>query len=142
MSIRLALPRQTIEKFSKIDDLEEYKKAVWDQVRPDEIDVYLNRVLCAVYFTAEKTKGGIIRPVDNLAEDIWQGKICLVLKVGPTAFQDSNDIQFGGMSVEPGDWISFRINHGAQVEYNHYPCRIVSDHFIETRLKDPRILTS
>jgi co-chaperonin GroES (HSP10) len=140
--MHLVIPRQTIEKFSKINDIDTYVKEVNAQVKPNDIDVYLNRILCAVYISSEKTPGGIYRPHDNIAEDIWQGKIALVLKVGKSAFKDTAEIQFDGMGVKPGDWVSFKIGNSTQVEYNHYPCRIVLDHYIETRLPDPRILTS
>jgi len=138
----LAIPRQTIDKYSKITDLDEYRKMIFEQVRPDDIDIYLNRILCAVYLTHEKTRGGIILPTDQKAEDIWQGKLALVLKVGPTAFVDGSDFTFGGMTVSPGDWITFKVGNASQIEIHQYPCRIVSDHYIESRVVDPRMITS
>lgn len=140
--VRLQIPRQTIDKFSKIKDLDDYIAALWDQVQPQNIDVSLNRVLCGVYLTYEKTTGGLILPTDTKAEDIWQGKAAYVIKVGASAFKDSSEVNFNGFSVQPGDWVTFKIGNASQLEINQYPCRIVLDHFIEAKITDPRMITS
>ena len=44
-------------------------------------------MLCAIYIAPEKTAGGIIRPQSNIDEDIHQGKVGLIVGVGPLAFQ-------------------------------------------------------
>lgn len=138
----LKVPSKTVEKFSKIQDIEEWKAEVFKQIDLSKIDIYLNRVLCAVYLSHHVTPGGIIVPQSNKQEDIWQGKPCLVLKVGPTAFRDSADVSFHDMSVAPGDWVTFKIGQSSQLELFDFPCRIVSDHWIESRIADPRMVTS
>ena len=138
----LALPRQAVEKFSQITEIKKFIDAVFKQVKPEDIDITLNRVLCAAYISSERTKGGIIRPADTVAEDIWQGKAALVLKLGPSAFVDTNDITFGNFIVNPGDWVTFKVGNSSQIEINGYPCRIVSDHYIESKVPDPRVVTS
>ena len=138
----LALPRQAVEKFSQITDIEKFIDAVFKQVKPHAIDVALNRVLCAAYISSERTKGGIIKPQDLVAEDVWQGKAALVLKCGLSAFVDTADITFNGFYVNPGDWVTFKVGNSSQIEINGYPCRIVSDHYIESKVPDPRVVTS
>lgn len=138
----LALPRQAISTYSKITDLAAYITAVNRQVRPEEIDICLNRVLCAAYISNEMTKGGIIRPTDVVAEDIWQGKPALVLKVGPSAFKDTPDITFDGFMLHPGEWVTFKVGNSSQIEIHGYPCRIVMDHYIESRIPAPQWITS
>lgn len=139
---QLALPRKAIEKFSKFKDPKEFAAEVFKQVELDRIAITLNRVLCAAYITSEVTRGGIIRPHDTVAEDIWQGKAALVLKVGPAAFVDSGSTTFDGFSVAPGDWVTFKVGNSSLIEINDYPCRIVLDHYIESRVQDPRMITS
>lgn len=139
---QVALPRKAIDKFSKFATPQEFAAEVFKQVKLDEIDITLNRILCAAYITHEVTRGGIIRPHDTVAEDIWQGKAALVLKVGPVAFRDSPDVTFLGFSVLPGDWVTFKVGNSSLIEINDFPCRIVLDHYIESRVKDPRMITS
>ena len=138
----LALPRDAVTKYSQITDLKKWIVEVFNQVRPEDIDISLNRVLCAAYISNERTSGGIIRPHENVAEDIWQGKAALVLKCGPAAFVDTPDVTFHGFTVNPGDWVTFKVGNASQIEFNKYPCRIVADHFIETKVLDPRMVTS
>lgn len=138
----LVIPRKTIEKFSQFHDLDEYKKAVFAQIDLDNFEVILNRVLCAVYLSNEKTRGGIILPTDQKAEDIWQGKPALVLKLGPTAFVDSSGYSFAGQMLAVGDWVTFKIGNADQIELNEYPCRVVSDSWIYGKVADPRMVTS
>jgi len=138
----LALPHEAVKKYSQITDLKQYIAEVFKQVMPDLMDITLNRVLCAAYIASEKTAGGIIKPQDLVAEDIWQGKAALVLKPGPSAFLDSPEVTFHGFLVNPGDWVTFKVGNSSQIEIRGYPCRIVADHFIESRVLDPRAVTS
>jgi len=138
----LALPRQAVDKYSKITDLKKYIDEAFRQIRPENIDIPLNRILCAAYIDSERTKGGIIRPSENVGEAIWQGKAALVIKCGPAVCVDTNDITFQGFTINPGDWVTFKVGNSSQIEINGYPCRIVSDHFIESKISDPRIITS
>src|SRR4249920_1322202 len=78
--------------FSAIGDLGNY-------------EIFHNQILVAVYVAPEKTKGGIIRPGQSIKEDEYQGKVGLVVKIGPTAFLDSEDESFQGQKVSLGDWV-------------------------------------
>lgn len=138
----LALPTKAVEKFSKITDLKKYIAEVFAQVMPEMVDLPLNRILCAAYIGSERTSGGIIKPSATVAEDIWQGKAALVLKRGPAAFVDTPEVTFHGFLVNPGDWVTFKVGNSSQIELRGYPCRIVTDHYIESRVPDPRMVTS
>ena len=105
----LALPNAAVKKYSQITSLKEYINEVFWQVMPDRVDINLNRVLCAAYIGTERTPGGIIKPQDLVAEDVWQGKAALVLKVGRCAFKDTPDVTFNGFTVAPGDWVTFKV---------------------------------
>jgi co-chaperonin GroES (HSP10) len=76
------------------------------------LEVAAQQVLVAQYIRPEKTKGGIYLADVTLAEDRYQGKVGLVLKVGSLAFNDDGVAKFGGFKVEPGDWAIFRTSDG------------------------------
>jgi co-chaperonin GroES (HSP10) len=141
--MRAVIPRATLERFSKFADPQELKDYILDTVGDlSDIEIMLNRVLVAVYIQHEKTAGGIIKPLENIAEDIWQGKPGLVLAKGPLAFKSDDARYFGDQSVNRGDWVSFRIGAASQIEIKSIPCRIVLDEYIEAKYQDPRMVTS
>src|ERR1700692_2403204 len=67
-------------------------------------DLFHNQILVVIYVRPETTAGGIIRPNQNVDEDEYQGKVGLVVKVGPTAFLDTPEEDFQGQNVSVGDW--------------------------------------
>lgn len=139
----VALPRETLERFSQIVEPDDFAAAVFDQLGDlDHIEVMLNRVLCATYIGHEKTAGGIIKPQPVVAEDIWQNKCALVIKTGPAAFISDSVRNFFSQNVEKGDWAVFKVGNSSQVEINGVPCRIVYDEHIEVIVTDPRMVTS
>lgn len=105
-----------------------------------------NLILVGTHVRPEKTKGGIIRPDRNLAEDRFQGKVGLVLKVGPVAFLDNATAQFGGMTVEEGDWVVYRASDGYEMFFvddngrDGTPCRLLEDVHIKARVVDPEMV--
>lgn len=111
-----------------------------------EYEVFHNRVLVATYVAPEKTKGGIIRPDRNLAEDRFQGKVGLVIAVGPQAFVDDGAARFGGVNVKPGDWVTYRPSDGTEVYFvddngrDATPCRLIEDVHILGRTPDPALI--
>ena len=76
-----------------------------------DYEVFHNLVLVATYVPGEKI-GSIIVPDKTLAENRFQGKMGLVLKCGPLAFKDDENVKFGGISIEPHDWVLFRPSDG------------------------------
>lgn len=105
-----------------------------------------NLVLVATYIRPETTTGGIIRPDRNLAEDRFQGKVGLVLKVGPIAFKDDNVNKFGGLTVQEGDWVLYRASDGHEMFFvdrngrDGTPCRLLEDVHIKARLREPELV--
>lgn len=96
------------------------------------------RVLLAIYERGDggevKTAGGVIIPSvkgGTLDEDQYQGKVCLVLKKGPLAFQDDASNQFHGDDVAVGSWVAIRPTDGWQVKIGNQKCRIVRDSDIQ-----------
>ena len=108
------------------------------------VEVFGSDVLVALYMRPEKTKSGIILSDATRAEDKWQGKAGLVLKLGPTAYMDEDGKTFRDIAV--GDWVCFRPSDGFPVTLNpagkalsndSVACRIVSDLHIRMRVSSP-----
>ncbi len=134
----VVLPRQAIEFVSNSDNpkLEMIKK-VGDL---SKLHVMYNMVLVAQYVRPMRTKGGIIRPHENIEEDVWQGKVGLVMKLGPNAFVDDADMSFFGQKAEIGDWVVFKTSDAWQLQVGEWPCRLVRDSSIKMKLDDPAIV--
>jgi len=135
------LNRQAIDDVSKIADLAERKAAIKAKVGTlDGVDVLFNRILVATYVRSNMTRGGIILTGNNLEEDVWQGKVGLVLKVGPDAFKDDDSFSFYGQSADIGEWIVFKPGDGYQVGIGDWPCRMVRDTAVLMKVKNPAII--
>ncbi len=130
----------------------------------EKIDIQSNRVLVAQYITSNVTAGGIIRPHSNQQEDRWQGKIGLVLKCGPLAFQYDEVMEYineEGASTDPveawreavehfglpaiGDWVQFRTSETHEVGIVvapgvAAPCRYINDNSIIAKIADPTVI--
>lgn len=102
-------------------------------------EVFGDRVLVGIYMRPEKTKGGIIRPDSNKEEDVYQGKVGLVLKWGPDAFRDEEG-ELHEQSVSPGEWGVFFIGDGKQLQVNGMPCRLVKDANFVGKIADPMMV--
>ena len=103
----------------------------------DDVEIFNNQLLCAVYIRPEKTKGGIVLPDQHRSEDKFQGKVGLVLKKGPDAFVDSTNTWFSGVSVDIDDWSIFRPADGWNITGNGVLCRILNDINVRGRIQHP-----
>ena len=91
-------------------------------------------VLLAIYQRPEKSAGGIILTDNVKGEDLYQGKVGLVLKVGPLVNDKNKDLYqwFGGKLPKEGDWVvvrvgdtyAFDMTSGSSVR-DKVPCRTV-----------------
>lgn len=97
-------------------------------------------VLIGTYIRSERTKGGIIRPDVNVQEDVWQGKVGLVLKLAHDAFKDTPDYVFNDNIANVGDWVVYKIGDAWSININGCPCRIVRDVNIRMVVEDPSIV--
>jgi co-chaperonin GroES (HSP10) len=114
----------------------------------ENIEVFGNDILVAIYKRPEKTKSGLILTANTLNEDIHQGKVGLVLKMGPTSYLDDDGNKF--RDIKEGDWVVFRPSDGWRVTLNTLQgtyskddtvdCRIVSDISIRSRVSDPDLI--
>lgn len=95
------------------------------------VDVLYDLVLIGVFIRPEKTAGGILRPVDNLREDVYQGKVGLVLKFGEEIREPR---------IEAGDWVVFSIKDGWPITLNNTSCRLVPHEMIRMKVNDPNMV--
>jgi co-chaperonin GroES (HSP10) len=105
-----------------------------------KIEVMHNQILVGIYIRPEKTSGGIYLTEKTLDEDRWQGKVGLVLKAGPMAFQNEGNTDFHGQSVNEGDWVIYRVSDGLSIDVNGVHCRLIEDVHIKGRVADPSVI--
>jgi len=107
----------------------------------DHLTLYNNQILVAIYERPEKTKGGLYLPDSVRKEDLYQGKVGLVLKKGPLAFVDDARNDFRGQNVEVGDWIAYRVQDGWSLVINGpggaVACRMLEDVQVRLGLGSP-----
>ncbi len=110
----------------------------------DEIKVFGAQLLVATYIEPEKSAGGIWKPDSVIQESLYQGSIGLVLKRGPWAFQndDNLNIDWKGQNVEVGDWVVFRYSSAWEQHLNGVSVRFVDDRDIKAVISSPSLLTS
>lgn len=99
-----------------------------------------SRVLVGIYQRPEKTAGGIILTDKTKKEDIYQGVVGLVLKVGPGAFEDDDVNKFHGFSVKPGDWIEYKPSDTEKVSINGVMCRRLPDVLVKAKIAHPDLV--
>lgn len=121
------------------------KKALLDAAGDvSDFEPFHNQVLVATYIEPEKTSGGIIKPDRTLAENRFQGKAALVLKVGPLAFKEKlPHYDYGGVTIKPGDWVvvrpadGFEMFKGRAGDREGASVRLFQDVNILARVQDP-----
>ena len=130
-------------------------KPLWDAAGDlSDYEVFHNLVLVATYIAPPKVLKGpggesiILHQTDKShEEDRFQGKIGLVLKLGPVAFVDDSVAKFGGVIVQPGDWVIYRPSDGHELfirdrskSNEGLSCRLIEDTFVRGRVKDPSLI--
>lgn len=138
----VVIPARAIEAISESADP---RKAILDWMGKELDGVHLPNdfVLIGTYIRPKKTAGGIIRPDDNVSEDVWQGKVGLLLKLGPDAFEDTEDYTFNygpGGKPKVGDWVVFKIGDAMSLDVKKFPCRYIRDVGIKMKVDDPSII--
>ena len=113
---------ENIEKFGKV---------------LDGFEILNNEVLIATYLRPETTKGGIILTPKVLGEDVFQGKVGLVVKVGPSC-------DFPTVPIALHDWVMIKSSDGLAMEIlsgnDKIPCRLAMDKYVRVKLADPQLV--
>lgn len=93
----------------------------------DTVAVMNNQVVMAIYSEPEKTAGGVILPDSRRNEAEFQGKVGLILAIGPMAYQDDGGRWFQGRKPVVGDWIVIRASDGWRLDLYGVQCRLFDD---------------
>jgi co-chaperonin GroES (HSP10) len=118
------------------------KAAIFNDIDPylGDVEVLGARVLVAVYVRPKQSAGGIYLPDRTVDEDKYQGKVGLVLALGPIAFQDDATHRFGEIKPEVGDWIVFSVGDTFGLEIGKRRCRSVEDVDVHMIIDRPDII--
>lgn len=123
----------TAAKIEAISQAKDPKQAIIDAVGDlSKESILWDLVLVGTYIRPEMTKGGIIRPKENVAEDAYQGKAGVILKFGEGVDNIWN--------LQEGDWIAYSIKDGMSVTLNETPCRLISYEKIRMKVSDPNMV--
>lgn len=97
-------------------------------------------VLVGIYERPEKTSSGVYLPERLKGEDIFQGKVGLVLKLGELAFTKDTDRNWPDVVPKVGDWIAFRVSDSWQLLLGKQACRLVPDTAVRLILEEPDVI--
>lgn len=101
-----------------------YQILVAAYVRPDEITL----------------RNGVkfILPQKTVTEDVWQGKVALVVAMGASACKDDQYRTFLGPQPVIGSWVLIAPTEGIKFQINDQQMRLVNDDKILMLLPGPR----
>ncbi len=99
-----------------------------------------NRILVATYVEPKKTSGGILLAPKTLDESRFQGKVGLVLALGPMAFKYEDPAEYQTEAPKVGDWIFYRASDTFETGFSGVFSRIVYDDNVIGIVEDPTII--
>ena len=114
-------------KLETIVPLDDDKRAIFDELGDlSDVRLPLNRIMLAIWKAPERTRGGIIRPDSVRDEDIYQGVVGLVVKMGPHAYESNDAIDWvADDCCAVGDWVMFRRGEGFRVRVGKTECIVM-----------------
>lgn len=118
-------------------DVDPAKKLLDELGDLSSVEMFNNNVLVAVYIRPEKTKSGLYISSKTIDEDRYQGKVGLLVKTGPKAFSADSDEWFRDVSVNVGEWLTFRPSDGWSLNVNGVLCRVMPDVQVKGRIDRP-----
>lgn len=116
-----------------LDDLKPYM----ERARPRPVG---HDVLLAMYDRAGKRTAGGIIIADNNREDQFQGKVGLVLGLGPMCSDELSpgySEWFGGNPPKTGDWVAVSVRDGVSILIGKTMCRLVEWKFLRLQTLAP-----
>jgi co-chaperonin GroES (HSP10) len=100
---------------------------------PAAVKAVGHQIVSVIWMRPAKTAKGIYLTDDTKDEDIWQGKVSLVVAVGPDAYAN-------GVSTrcQVGDWIVTNPIAGQKLRVNNAYVRIINDDQVLARCNGPQ----
>ena len=128
-------------KVTEVADSDDPRSTIIEMVGDlSDYHVLGSRVLVGTYIASRMTKGGIWRPEKSIDEDRWQGKVGLVLKMGPMAFKYDGSFAYEGTKPEIGQWVEYRPAETSEVGIRGAPCRYIDSQNIRAVIPDPSLI--
>lgn len=125
-------------------DVDAERKRLLDQFDAADIQamVVVGAKLLVAKWVREK-EGSFAIPASMKKEDEYQGKVGLVLKIGPLAFENDDRHDWCGQRADPGDWVMYGYSDGYDFDYrmpgtfDRVPCKIIDESHIQAVLPRP-----
>lgn len=96
-----------------------------------------HQVLIGIYVRPAATVSGFIHHNTARKEDEYQGKVGIILKMGPLAFSELAPAWPDQKTPAVGDWVGFRQMEGVARSINGKMCKIFEDKQIRELLPHP-----
>lgn len=103
----------------------------------NDVELLGSTLLVAIYVRPTKTASGIYLTEKTTDEDLYQGKVGLVLRLGPIAFKEDETHRFGGVVPKVGDWVLLNVGETWPFSLGKTRCRIVEDVSVKAILARP-----
>ena len=118
------------------------KEIIFDAVKDDlpKLNIYGNRVLVATAPHMERSKGGIIFTDKVKEENRYQGKVGLVLKLGPSAFKYDGSYEWEGDKPVIGSWVFYRTPDSWECGIAGVSCRFIRDSYVIGEVAEPNMI--
>lgn len=132
-----------IEEISRAQaDGKTAKQALLDAIGDiSSVEIFTDLVLVATFIRSERRASGLLLPKENLQEDEYQGKACLVLKAGPHAYTEYADgTTDGGRNATVHSWVVVAIKDSWPLQINGVACRVVPYDKIRMRVSNPTMV--
>jgi len=120
-------------------DVDPKQKLLQDLGDLSNIEIFNNQILVAVYIRPTKTKSGLYLADRTIDEDRYQGKVGLLVGMGPSAFHDESGQWFDQAAFNMHDWLVFRPSDGWNITINGVLCRMLSDTQVKMRVPAPDV---
>ena len=144
------MPAAALKRTQELDP----KKEILDKLGDlSHFEIASNEILLAIYQRPEMTAGGIILTQATLKEDIYQGKVGLVVKIGQSCsfnitdpYTDTNfslDVKLHDwVVVRPSDTWALDINGNQKAleKKDFVACRLVKPRNIRARIENPMVV--
>lgn len=110
----------------------------WDLYKASYRQPMGARLIVGVYKRPERLKSGIILSDKTREEDNYQGRVGLILAMGPLAFVEDDRHSWPGQRPAIGDWVGFRVGDTSPFLLpNGRHCRFVEDVAVQVILDNP-----